>query len=782
MKKTAKILFATILALSMCVCAFALTLDTAENTEDSVNVSLASNTVTFKSAKGSTNVEISDGSMIITPDDYDIGTGASNFRCWIDNDGNIYYPGSFVENASALAGKTLTAVYLNIPVFDPVKGDLVYFFTYETNPSYNTPDFLHPGYAASVNGRWDGNKNAARFNDNGNVVLSLYSNGGAYQMFGYGIPKTAKSVGGKATVEFDFKYISPESDYLKAGTNSGIMRFLHTDAGGNNKYDNYIAWPASRPAGTWHHASATRTDTNRLGLTGGMVLYSGLPAKEMVQYIDNYAFYVYPEKTFAILEAKGSDKCERITVEGSTYTFEAKEGVVAYTDGTNYYKPGVAYNVSDLQFKTLYPFMQDASKPAVALSFEGDIDVGEGNYYTQGYKFRENIVDQGRSVFHIVYREANKGDLRVTVMPEAQFDKSEYNILSFMVKPDEVWTAADTPDATADMMFYAHINQWGHFAANTLVLNSAVPVSDKYTYVEANLAKNSNWNNNAGGYGFSIDVFNNSFYGGSTSIDYIRVYRAGITTVSYDTNAPEGATVVKNVAPDTGRGVGTGYLLKGERPEVDGYVFMGWALTKDAEASEVIESLDLTGDTTIYAVWEKDDTFVAPEKMDEQEIRSYGNKSGIRFKSSIKPSQKEELEEFGFIVTREVLLSENGGEYDTSALTFNLKNYNADSSEKAPLYVTGVSYDKDGEIDIIRDNDENGNIIYTAVMTGIPMSSKKENMVVRTYAKYAFGDRYMVVYGEPMSNSLYAIAEDIKKENGEAYAANKTYIDSILAE
>ena len=83
---------------------------------------------------------------------------------------------------------------------------------------------------------------------------------------------------------------------------------------------------------------------------------------------------------------------------------------------------------------------------------------------------------------------------------------------------------------------------------------------------------------------------------------------------------------------------------------------------------------------------------------------------------------------------------------------------------------------------MINGEEDDGSIIYTAVTTGIPDSAKKENMVVRTYGKYTLGENEIVVYGDTMTNSLYNVAKAIADENGEAYANNKAYIDSILAE
>ena len=83
---------------------------------------------------------------------------------------------------------------------------------------------------------------------------------------------------------------------------------------------------------------------------------------------------------------------------------------------------------------------------------------------------------------------------------------------------------------------------------------------------------------------------------------------------------------------------------------------------------------------------------------------------------------------------------------------------------------------------MINGEETDGSIIYTAVATGIPVDAKNEKMVMRTYAKYHINNMDVVLYGGIMKASLYDVALAIKNENGTAYANNKEYIDSILAE
>ena len=205
---------------------------------------------------------------------------------------------------------------------------------------------------------------------------------------------------------------------------------------------------------------------------------------------------------------------------------------------------------------------------------------------------------------------------------------------------------------------------------------------------------------------------------------------------------------------------------------------IGWSTT-DGATAPMTEVPLANADITLYPVWEAaGEAVFAPEMSFAQEIRG-GSKSGIRFKASISPADKAKTEEIGFIATREVLLpviEAAGGIPNTDALTFDFVK------DGTAMYASGVAYDKDGGIDIINSENTDGKIIYSAVTTGIPMTAKHENFVVRSYAKYIVGDREITVYSGAMTNNLYAVAEAIKVENGESYEANRTFIDSVLAD
>ncbi|MBQ8758818.1 MAG: hypothetical protein IJZ20_03900, partial [Clostridia bacterium] len=171
--------------------------------------------------------------------------------------------------------------------------------------------------------------------------------------------------------------------------------------------------------------------------------------------------------------------------------------------------------------------------------------------------------------------------------------------------------------------------------------------------------------------------------------------------------------------------------------------------------------------------------YITPEMLSTTEIKGTGDSNGIRFKSTIKPSIKENLDEFGFLATREVLLpvlDADAGTRDYNALTFahKVRGQNAD------YFVKGVAYDADGSIDVVNSATNEGDIVYTAVLSGIPIDNKNEKMVVRPYAKYEIGGNAVTIYGSAVSGSLYETAKAVKDAAGEEYTNNKTYIDSIV--
>ncbi len=178
-----------------------------------------------------------------------------------------------------------------------------------------------------------------------------------------------------------------------------------------------------------------------------------------------------------------------------------------------------------------------------------------------------------------------------------------------------------------------------------------------------------------------------------------------------------------------------------------------------------------SGTTTISDIYVTDTVpspeYDAPYSYDEYSMRVSGV-MGMRFMASVTLAEKAECDEYGFIVTRADMID---AETD---LTFDL-----DTSK----YVSGVAYDKDGDIDIIYKDDPDGELVYfTGVLTGIPQNKSAYNttFVVRpyvTYGEYTF-------YGTPRTKSLYDVAL-LVKNNTEVYNGlsddAKATVDGIIS-
>ena len=301
-------------------------------------------------------------------------------------------------------------------------------------------------------------------------------------------------------------------------------------------------------------------------------------------------------------------------------------------------------------------------------------------------------------------------------------------------------------------------------------------------------------------YGFGLDPKVTSTWSGDVYVDSIRAYRYGFTTVTYNTNAPEGAAVVSEVAPDTDRGLGKGYLLSDDRPEVEGYIFMGWAMKPDAKANETVESITLGGDTTVYAVWESANKAETPDMTAAASVYLSDNaaNNGIRFRASVKADtvNYENLREYGFIVARKEMLDK----YHTT-LTHNFyltdDKFDADSDKgKKPLYVEGIAFEKDEAGNVIKniayDVAANGDVTITARLVGLDITKKEQvmaDLTARPYLRYVNGSgKNVTLYGSTHTTSLYSVVKAIKDkaEAGDEaaladYEAHKTYIDSIVA-
>ena len=149
--------------------------------------------------------------------------------------------------------------------------------------------------------------------------------------------------------------------------------------------------------------------------------------------------------------------------------------------------------------------------------------------------------------------------------------------------------------------------------------------------------------------------------------------------------------------------------------------------------------------------------------------------SSIRFKGFVSASNQSKANEYGFIATRKTFLDTLGAE-----LTFGLTHEGKD------MYAYGAAYalDENGEEIVNKSigSDDDGNIIFAAVLTGISNDNAdqvNEILVARPYIKYVNGDKEYVFYGETAENSLVGVAKSV--DTTELPDDVKTHIENIVA-
>ena len=471
--------------------------------------------------------------------------------------------------------------------------------------------------------------------------------------------------------------------------------------------------------------------------------------------------------------------------------FEGADNFILWTtaDGSHYYagESIFADQYTDFIGATFTAYCEDVTTPAMGFSYEGDKTSNSSKY-----KYNEAIEKDGRSLFHL-HQYASTFDSSKGWLYDARahffgtFDANVYNVFQygFMLENAKSVVSAKnkTPlaeldldndissNVSADSIIYFYTGSGGgdyynggeHRVGNK-IWNFAA--DGNYQQIEVDMSNPANapasipWNMTGKVYGFAIDPCRSSFQN-DVYIDYIRVYKGGELFVSYIVDDAEAFR-------DEGRGAGTGYLLSGKIPEKEGYIFEGWSLEPDGE---IVTTIDLTEDAYVFAVFKEIEGETAPTVIDEYGIRYDGEGenaiNGLRFKASVTGAQREDLEEYGFIVTtaKKVTNSED--------LTFDLK----DSTGKK-LYVSGAAFNKTEGIDKQYDIDGE-NIIYTAICTNIPQSEYMTDIIARPYGKYLVAGNKVTIYGDVARHSMLSAAMNIKNNGGAAYEENKDYIDAI---
>ena len=151
----------------------------------------------------------------------------------------------------------------------------------------------------------------------------------------------------------------------------------------------------------------------------------------------------------------------------------------------------------------------------------------------------------------------------------------------------------------------------------------------------------------------------------------------------------------------------------------------------------------------------------------EASIRDDSVASGIRFKSTFLTALKSEVAEYGYLTTVESAKTGLAG----TDYVLNMALFEAGKAVKS------VAYDADTDIFW---NVEDDKTVVTAVVTKVPMTKEgvTTNIVIRPYYTLA---NDLVVYGEPMTRTVYEVALNIQENDAETYAKYQTYIDEIIA-
>ena len=722
-----------------------------------------------------------------------------------------------VENAAeaslAETGAALTED-IDIPLVDEKYGDLIWYSNFETSADYKTATYVKEGsgvYAAATT-----TKSVSVVSDptgSENKCLELVASG-AYSAVQ--VMTSSYAQPGTYTLVVDL--------FFPEGTATpGVLGRTEFLSGGDNWQSPWTAF--ANKTGEWQTytwsvtASAAQKGLKEIGARR----YAG---EATPYYYDNLRLYCNPtagENQMVLLD--GTSR-QFITLDQDTYTFPEpanKTDFIAWYNAETgaKYAAGATADKAAISGKTFTAFHQNAEAPAMGFSFEG----GKSGAGIEG--FTESVItDDNRSVLrlHMVpggsWDEGNsnyKNDARVWLISAyddrfTSFDPHEYNMVSYCYKivkavntdkkvaPEELTesdlVANETPWFAIN---YSLANDYGGFhhgaTEHKIGGNHKTTVGDYQIFtadmaVAANSVEAYPWDSVDTMYGFVIQP-NASNYEGITYIDYIRVYRDGITTVTYDTNAAEyeelGYTVQYDVPEETGRGLGSGYLLTGDKPALEGFTFVGWALKPDATPADVVTSIDLTGDTTVYAVWTEDGK-ITPRTINKNSLRT-GAVSGIRFASIIDLSVKAGLsddfkgvepDEYGFIVSRKALLN---GETLTFGTAPNEKGVGV--TPNGATYVSGVAFDKAKGINRVYDNDGSKfsevtagkNEAFTAILTGIPEENYGDTLVARPYLKICG----LYFYGRAREMSMKSVAEDLKANYDSLTDAEKELVDKILA-
>lgn len=174
----------------------------------------------------------------------------------------------------------------------------------------------------------------------------------------------------------------------------------------------------------------------------------------------------------------------------------------------------------------------------------------------------------------------------------------------------------------------------------------------------------------------------------------------------------------------------------------EGFVFGGW--TVDGAKATTVTATQFKQNVNITAVWNP--AYDAPVSYANETTIRTKNPAGLRFIASVADEvAKDDSVEYGFIVTRKVLL-------DAAKIA------EADFTHNSAVKKTsGISHDKTTHLTF---RNADNKTFFAAALVGIKAANYKDTLLVRPYLKSADGIYY---YGVPMSASIYDVAKTVSE-------------------
>ncbi len=272
-------------------------------------------------------------------------------------------------------------------------------------------------------------------------------------------------------------------------------------------------------------------------------------------------------------------------------------------------------------------------------------------------------------------------------------------------------------------------------------------------------------------------AFFSSKVGETVAFDNYKIYYKPFTatiTLLEGTLEGFGTHTVENIST-TGENTGDD-IVAAIQSELDiaGVEFVG-LMDEYGDMIDLDEALIIPGDVTYTIVWGEENEY-APVTQEKNAIR-YSTKvdsRGIRFVANLAADNayNENTTEYGWIITRPELLEEAG----VSPYAFTKDTV----LSKSVIVGKNYGFQSTGDVDADRRHfeEDDTNVIITAVVYGLKPANYKSELLVRPYVVID-GETY---YGKPWSRSMYDTAVAIKEgDDFESFDDTaKAYVQSII--